>query len=253
MTGNPRIVLRYFNARGRAQFIRYYFTIRRVPYTDERVPLSVDFSEWQAIRDDTAVTGPFKKLPVLHFEDEMLAETLVISAFLHEQLGDAARLSATDNLRHRMLVSSLYSDVVLPIGMLLWADRMYRGVDVGDVAGQTLGRVRRHLVVLNETLDRWGWLDRSGPETLADCLLWDQLMTTRQVFGKHAGLGDLEALSRFFGDFPARGECLKMLETQVCPLTGRPGEGEALDAIHAALDRAAEQRASGELQAASND
>lgn len=240
MKSGPKIVLRYFDARGRAQFIRYYLSVRDVPYTDDRVPLSDDFSEWQAIRDDTATTGPFKKLPVLHFDDEMITETLVISAFLHDELGDAKRMSVIDNLRHRMLVSSIFCDIMLPVGTLLWADITYPGIDVTGAAQQTLGRLRRHLEVLNETLDRWGWLARPAPETLSECLLWDQLMTASQVFGKHLGLGDLEALSRFYGEFPARAQCLKMLEAQPCQISGRPGEAGALAAIRDGLDRAAQ-------------
>lgn len=239
MKDAPRIVLRYFDARGRAQFMRYYFAARELAYADERVPLSDDFTEWRSIRDDVARTGPFKKLPVLHFGDETVVEALVICAFLHERLGDAKRLSATDNLRHAMLASSLYCDVMIPIGTLIWADLAYSGADVVAVAQATLARLRRHLEVLNATLERWGWLGRRAPETLAECLLWDQLMNASQVFGKHLGLGDFDALGRFFGDFPARAQCLKILETEPCPITARPGEAELLAAIRGGLDEAA--------------
>lgn len=238
MHKGPKIVLRYFDARGRAQFLRYYFEVRGIAYTDERVPLSANFSEWQAIRNDTALTGPFKKLPVLHFDDALVSETLVISSFLHEALGDAARLSAEENLRHRMLVSSLYSDSLTALAMLIWAGRVYKGVDMADAAQQTLTRLGRHLAVLNDTLDAWGWVDRPGPPMLADCLLWDQLMTATQVFGKHLRLRDHETLSGFFGEFPARAQCFKMLESHPCQFTGLPGEPEVLAAIRSGLDSA---------------
>jgi glutathione S-transferase len=236
----PKIILRYFDARGRVQFLRYYFEVRGIAYTDERIPLSADFSEWQAIRDDSSVTGPFKKLPVLHFDDEVLSETLVITSFLHEALGDAARLSAADNLRHRMLASSLYCDSLVPLGTLVWATRLYRGADLLDITQQTLTRLGRHLSVLDETLAAWRWLERPGPPMLADCLLWDQLMSATQIFGKHLRLGNHETLSDFFGEFPARAQCLKMLESHPCQFTGLPGEPEVLAAIRAELDSAAQ-------------
>ena len=233
------ITLRYFDARGRVQFIRDYMSIRGVAYTDERVPLSADFSAWLAIRDDATRTGPFRKLPVLEFDREVISETLVIVSFLHERLGDRQRLSAIENRHHEMLASSLYTDILVPVGTLIWADRMFPGTVVAEAAQQTLGRVRRLLSTLNTTLEEWGWLARSGPETLADCLLWDQIMTAVQVFGKHLGLGDLEALSRFYGEFPAREKCLKMLELEPCPITARPGEAAMIEVIRTSLDIAA--------------
>src|SRR3982750_4009604 len=40
MTQLPPITLRYFDARGRAQPLRYYFAARGIAYTDERVSLA---------------------------------------------------------------------------------------------------------------------------------------------------------------------------------------------------------------------
>ena len=62
---HPPITLRYFDARGRAQFLRHYFKVRKVSFTDERVAINDEFAAWRATRDDRARTGPFQKLPVL--------------------------------------------------------------------------------------------------------------------------------------------------------------------------------------------
>jgi len=55
--------LRYFAARGRAQFLRYYFHAREIPFVDEEVALSADFAAWVPIRGDRTLSGPFQKLP----------------------------------------------------------------------------------------------------------------------------------------------------------------------------------------------
>ncbi|HLF12007.1 MAG TPA: hypothetical protein VJA26_12405 [Gammaproteobacteria bacterium] len=173
---HPPISLTYFDARGRAQYLRYYLHYRDVRYDDDRVPLSADFSAWLAIRGDRAIVGPFHKLPALHWDGRTIVETLVIHAFLHKTLGDQARLSEDENLRHAMLTSSLHVDVMLPIGTLIWAEVAYAGVDLSALTKRTVERLRSHLASLNRTLDEWRWLEdaKERPVMLADCLHWEE-------------------------------------------------------------------------------
>lgn len=49
--------LSYFNANGRAEFIRQMFLITNTPYIDDRI----EFSNWQGVR----ATFPFRQVPVL--------------------------------------------------------------------------------------------------------------------------------------------------------------------------------------------
>ena len=202
---HPPITLRYFDARGRAQFLRYYFRARRVTFTDERVALSADFAPWRAIRDDRARTGPFHKLPVLPWGDRLIAETLMIASFVHEVSGDARALSDDDNLRHGMLTSSLCQDVMTPIAQLLWAEMMFPGADVGAVAKRTFERLEQHIRALDQSLGEWRWLDRARNRRvmLADCLLWEELNVAQQVFGPRLSLAQTPMLARFYEEFPA--------------------------------------------------
>ena len=80
MANHPPITLRYFDARGRAQFLRYYFKARKITFTDERVPSSDDFSAWKALRDNRSLTGPFQKLPIMHWGGRLVSETLLIAS-----------------------------------------------------------------------------------------------------------------------------------------------------------------------------
>lgn len=230
---HPPITLRYFDARGRAQFVRYYFRARRVTFNDERVALSADFAPWHAIRDDRSRTGPFHKLPTLSWGDRLIAETLMIAAFVHEASGDAGALSDDDNLRHGMLTSSLCQDIMNPIAILLWSDIQFPGVDVGTVAKRTLERLERHCRSLEQTFHEWRWLDKARNRRimLVDCLLWEKLSWAQHVFGPRWSLAATPTLARFYEDFPARGACETLLADHPCPITARPEEAAAIAKI----------------------
>ncbi len=225
------IILRYFDARGRAQPLRYYFAARGFACTDERVSLTAGGSNaWPEMREDRTRVGPFHKLPVLHYGDRTIAETLVIGAFLHRELGDEALLSETENLRHSMLISSLYSDVVMQIGTTLWAEAIYVGLDYPAFVRQVFGRLRGLLGRIEQTLAEWGWAvaARGRPVMLADCLLWEELDSVQHVFGaEHVGLDNLPTLSRLYVEAPGRAAFQKVLASHAAPVTGRGLAAEA--------------------------
>jgi glutathione S-transferase len=234
---HPPITLRYFDARGRAQFLRYYFKVRKVSFTDERVPVGDELAAWRAMRDDRARTGPFQKLPVLHWGDRLLAEMLMIAAFVHEASGDAGSLSDEENLRHGMLTSSLCLDVMNPIAILLWAELMYPGADLAAPAKRTLDRLKAHCQALEQSFGEWRWLDRARNRRimLVDCMLWEELDVVRTVFGPHWSLAATPTLARFYEDFPARPTCEAMLAERPCQITARPNEAEAIAKIQQLL------------------
>jgi glutathione S-transferase len=230
MAEHPPITLRYFDARGRAQAFRYLFAARGIAYTEDLVPLSIGAGAvWPAMKEDRSRVGPFHKLPVLHYGERTIAETLVIGAFLHRALGDQVLLSDDDNLRHAMLVSSLYGDVTTPIAMLLWAELMSPGLDYGAYVRQSLARIRGHLGRVETTLAEWGWgaSARSRPVMLADCLLWEELDVAQHVFGEHLRLAELPTLARIYAECAGRSAFKKVLAAHTGPVTGRGLAAEA--------------------------
>jgi glutathione S-transferase len=230
MPQHPSITLRYFDARGRAQPFRYLFAARGIAYTDELVPLSIGTGAvWPAMKEDRSRVGPFHKLPVLHYGERTIAETLVIGSFLHRALGDEALLSEDDNLRHAMLISSMYVDVTTPIAMLLWAELMSPGLDYGAYVRQAFGRLRAHLGRVETTLVEWRWAEsmRARPVMLADCLLWNSLDVAQHVFGEHAQLDAFPALARVYAECPGRAAFEKVLAAHSAPVTGRGLAAEA--------------------------
>jgi hypothetical protein len=237
VTNRPPITLRYFDARGRAQFLRYFFHIREIPFSDERVTLAADFAPWQAIRDDRSLTGPFRKLPVLQYGDRLIPETLLIASFVHEALGDAGALSDDDNLRHGMLTSSLIQDVMSPLGLLLWCDIVFPGAEVAPAAKRTLERLQQHCASLEQALIDWRWQERARRRRvmLVDCLLWEELDVAARVFGPHWSLAATPLLQSFHEEFSGRQRCEALLRDQPCPITARPGEPAAIEAIQHSL------------------
>jgi glutathione S-transferase len=222
MPNMPPVVVRYFDCRGRAQFIRYYLRARELEHTDDRVPLSEGFEAWVAMRNDRSRVGPFHKLPVVHCGGRTIAETLVISDFLHRAFGDERMLSEEENVRHAMLTSSLYNDVMLPLGILIWAKLAIPGVDVAAYARQTLARICGHLGSLERTLEEWNWRESAGmrPIMLVDCLLWEELDVVRRVFGEHARLHELALLSRLYHETPGRAVFEAALTERPVSVTG---------------------------------
>lgn len=233
MTAVPPVNLKYFDARGRGQFIRYFLTCRGVSFTDDRVPLSADFAAWAAIRGDRALVGPFHKLPVLRWGDIAVAETMVIQSFLHRQLGDEARLSDEENLRHAMLVSTLYVDVMMPLGILLWSEVMFPGGDLAASAKRTLDRIKGHFDILDRTLGEWSWLERAAqrPVMIADCMFWEELSVMEYVFREHYSVEATPRLARFYREFAGRAVCERLLAQRPCQVTGRPGEADVVARI----------------------
>ncbi len=237
MPNYPRIALKYFDVRGRAQFLRYFLLSRDIPFEDDRVSLAAGFEAWQAIRPDRTATGPFQKLPVLRWGDSSIAETTVIASFLHRASGDAASLSEDDSLRHEMLISSVYVDLMMPTGILLWSEVMFPGADLATTAKGIFARMRGHLAVLDRTLLEWGWIE--GPAarrvSITDCMLWDQLDSARRVFGETLDLDALPTLARFHRECPGRATFERLLAEKPCQITARPGEADAIARIREAV------------------
>ena len=237
MSEIPDITLRYFDCRGRGQFARYYFGYRDIPFVDERVPLSADFNAWQEIRDDRSIAGPFHKLPVLHWGDRVIGETMVIKAFLHDILGDAKTLTDEENLHHAMLTSAAYHDIAVPVFILIWSDVRFEGLDLAAYVDKTRAGLQSQLVSIEKTLNEWRWLDNAEGRSVmvADCVLWEALDVANTMFGDRLSFDATETVEHFYYECPARASFEQFLREHPCPLTGRSGEAEAIKNIQSLL------------------
>ena len=240
MIHTPAVTLRYFDVRGRGQFIRHLLTHRGVPFHDERVMLGNERSLWLELRKDRARTGAFQKLPILQWGDMLVGETLIITDFLHEKLGDAALLGFERSLQHRMLASSAFLDLLTPCITLIWSEVFNPGVDLAKATQTIKGRMQLHLASVEQTLVDWQWVAQmhTRPVTGADAVLWEALDLVERTFAGSMNLPQYPQLARFREECPGAATFRSLLQERPLTITARPGEAEALETIHAALGSA---------------
>lgn len=237
MPDYPDITLHYFDLRGRGQFIRALLTHHDVPFTDDRIRLAKDNSNWPTIRDDRNISGDFQKLPFLQWGDIRLNEVLVILEFLDRKLG-AQDLDEITWLRHRQLTSSAFLDLLVASVNLIWCDIFHPEANVPTATAILKNRLEMHLTTLNRTLTDWEWnramMDR--PVMAADAVLWEALDAIRYTFDERVSFDELDCLSTFYDECPGAATFKRLLNEKPRTLTGRPGEADALVVIHESLE-----------------
>jgi hypothetical protein len=111
----PRVVLRYFNCRGRGQALRYLLVDQGIEFADERI----EAEAWQRYAGAPEAGGPFCSLPVLQWEECSIAQTLAIAAYLSRWLGHAENLDSAGLARLESVASAAYLDLTCLIRELL--------------------------------------------------------------------------------------------------------------------------------------
>jgi hypothetical protein len=124
------ITLRYFDCRGRAQPLRFFFRHLQTPFVDERVPFMDGWEAWSKMKLDPMVSGPFGTLPVLQWNRRLLAETGPIYAFVQAQL---APVAGADTILESQ---SALSDDLARLYELLNLDLLAPSADTGAVANR---------------------------------------------------------------------------------------------------------------------
>lgn len=237
MADFPPVTLHYFDLRGRGQFIRALLSHHQVPFTDDRIVLAKDNSNWPQVRGDRNVTGDFQKVPFLQWDDFRLNEVLVILEFLDSTLADPDDFTDLEWLRHRQLTSSAFLDVLVSCINLIWCDVFHPETNVASATGILKRRVGMHLATLNQTLTEWQWPDAMAdrPVMASDAVLWEALDVVRLTFDEHVSFDELDALSTFYDDCPGAPTFKKLLAQKPMTITGRPNEPDALAIIHDSL------------------
>ncbi len=238
MPEDTEITLHYFDVRGRGQFIRGLLTHRDIPFSDDRIKLNADNSNWPDIRSNRAVSGDFQKLPALQWDDLILNEVLVILDFIQEKLGDNALLDERTRAQHAMLRSSAFLDLLTPCINLIWCDIFHPGTNVADATAVLKRRIQMHLATVNQTMEQWGWLNAMNDREVmvADAVLWEALDVIRLTFDDKVSFDDLDALATFYDACPGAATFKKLLALKPSTITARPGEAQALIAIHESLN-----------------
>ena len=226
------VVLRYFEAQGRAQALRNALSTADIPFEDVRVTLAT----WPPHREDPAFGGWFASLPTLTWNGDTIAETVSIASYVAKRLGHYDGLAAAEIAKHEAVVSCSYLDIVRSLADLLWVPVLYPGADVATstprVLGRSLGKLGRLSALLPGERDSV-WLGGSRP-AVADFFLGEAVEAMRHLLGPARDKALQERIPRAF----AHAERLRALpslanawKTRPPRLTANPDEPAAIERV----------------------
>ena len=225
------VVLRYFDAQGRAQALRNALSNADVLFEDVRVTLS----SWPSHREDAKFGGLFAALPTLTWEGDTVSETLAIASYVARRLGHYDGLEAVEIAKLEAVVSCSYLDVVRSLADVLWAPILYPGVEVAKIAprslGSTLGKLGRLSALLPSSADA-PWLGGSRP-VVADFFLCEAVEVLRYLLGPSRDAALQERIPRAF----ARAEQMRALPSLAKAWALRPARFTANPDEPASIDR----------------
>ncbi len=154
-----KITLRYFPVVGRAQPLRHALFDAQLDFHD----LQIALPEWPEHKEDPGFAGPFSALPTLSWDEDTLCETLPISTFLARRLGHYRGLSEAEVSRLEAVCSHCYTQVMMRLGELIWADLIYPGANLAAALPVLLGWMLDKMGRLEATVSDGGWFGRSAP------------------------------------------------------------------------------------------
>lgn len=115
MTSPSRVVLRYFNIRGRGQPLRDALTDAGVSFVDEHIEIGPG---WRTLKEQSE-GGPFGSLPVVEWDDDRVGQTLAIASYLSRRLGHYDGLDAGNIARLEMVTSTAYLDIIGQVSLMM--------------------------------------------------------------------------------------------------------------------------------------
>jgi glutathione S-transferase len=225
------VVLRYFDAQGRAQALRNALSHAAVPFEDVRVTLAT----WPPHREDPGFGGLFAALPTLTWDGDTLSETLSIASYVAKRLGHYDRLEAGEIAKYEAVVSCSYLDVVRSLADVLWAPMLHPGADFAVTTPRILGSALGKLGRLSALLPDDGgapWLGGSRP-AVADFFLCEAVEVMRYLLGPSRDGALRSRIPRAF----ASAERLRALPSMAGAWEARPPRFTANPDEPASVDR----------------
>lgn len=232
-----KITLRYFPVIGRAQPLRHALFDSQKEFHD----LQITLPEWSAHKEDPGFAGIFSGLPTLSWGEDTICETLAISSFLARRLGHYQGLSDAGVSHLEAVCSNCYTEVLLRLGELIWADLIYQGQGQGQGANvaaalpMLLGRMLDKMSRLEATASDAGWFGRSAP-SMADFFAAEAVEALLYLQGEPEALRQrlprLVALSRRIRERPSLAAAFAARPAQ---FTVRPDEAAVIARLRAAM------------------
>lgn len=219
-----KITLRYFSVVGRAQPLRHALFDAQLDFHD----LQIALPEWPAHKEDPGFGGLFAGLPTLSWDQDTICETLPIASFLARRLGHYQGLGDAQIAHLEAVCSNCYTEVMLRLGELIWADLIYPGSNLSTALPMLLGRMQDKMRRLENVVPEAGWFGRSAPG-MADYFAAEAVECLIYLLGDKEGLGQrlprLASLSRRIRERPSLSAAFLARPAQ---FTARPDEAAVI-------------------------
>lgn len=219
-----KITLRYFSVVGRAQPLRHALYDAQLDFND----LQIALPEWSAHKEDPGFAGLFSGLPTLSWDEDTLYETLSISSYLARRLGHYQGLSDAEIAHLEAVCSNCYTEAMMRLGELIWADLIYPGSDLAVALPILLGRMQDKMRRLETATPESGWFGRSAPG-MADFFAAEAVECLNYLLGEPEALGQklprLASLSRRIRERPTLSAAFSARPAQ---FTARPDEAAVI-------------------------
>ena len=224
-----KITLRYFPMVGRAQPLRHALADAKLDFHD----LQIALPEWPEHKEDPGFAGPFAGLPTLSWGEDTICETLPIASFLARRLEHYQGLSEVEISHLEAVCSNCYTEVMLRLGELIWADLIYPGSNLAVALPMLLGRMQDKMRRLEATTPEAGWFGRSAP-SMADFFAAESVECLTYLLGGPESLSQrlprLVSLSRRMRERPTLSAAFL---ARPAHFTARPDEEAAITRLRA--------------------
>lgn len=219
-----KITLRYFSVVGRAQPLRHALFDAQLDFHD----LQIALPEWSTHKENPGFGGLFAGLPTLSWDEDTVCETLAIAFYLARRLGHYQGLRDAEIAHLEAVCSNCYTEVMLRLGELIWADLIYPDANLAAALPMLLGRMQDKMRRLETVAPEAGWFGRSGPG-MADYFAAEAVECCNYLLGDKEGLEKrlprLTSLSQRIRERPSLSAAFLARSAQ---FTARPDEAAVI-------------------------
>ena len=191
-----KIRLHYLDSRGRAQAPRYMlediaYAHKNVDYQEDFEKVETFLSTWPEIKSDQTISGPFRTLPVLHWNDtHTFGQTLTIAHVLAKKFDLYGKVTSSNDDQILLegylngVTNCAYTDVISNALLCLWT-----APDIEDKqspAYNTIKKLQNGLETLNlllQTSSTSFFYNQVEP-TVADYFVFEAYSIVRDIHPK---------------------------------------------------------------------
>ncbi|UJR19642.1 hypothetical protein I4U23_022776 [Adineta vaga] len=191
-----KLRLHYWNIRGRVQAVRYMledisYKHKNVDYKESFEPINTMMNTWAKRKADQTVSGPFRTLPILHWNDtHTFSQSLTLGELLAKKFDLYGKLTRTINDKDFLesylngVVSCAYTDIISNLITCLWS--MIDFVDETNPSNRFSRKIPNDLKALNDLLEKSSttfYYDQIEP-TIADYFVFEAFTMARDYSKK---------------------------------------------------------------------